>query len=148
MSENEQTELDKQVEAAEAKAKETNASRTGVGTRVQVGKTRGKNPVVISYEQFDDSITGSLPTSIENFMEVTSDKDEPTLVNFLIRGKNAALYEAASDPLAEFVEASWPVDAKLQFRLVTRNYSRGANVSLEDAVALVKPGFVKQFGPR
>lgn len=148
MSENEQTELDKQVEAAEAKAKETNASRTGVGTRVQVGKTRGKNPVVISYEQFDDSVAGSLPTSIENFMEVTSDKDEPTLVNFLIRGKNAALYEAASDPLAEFVEACWPDDAKLQFRLVTRNYSRGANVSLEDAVALVKPGFVKQFGPR
>jgi hypothetical protein len=148
MSENEISELDKQMEAAEAKAKEVNATRTGVGTRQQVGKTRGKNPVVITYEQFDDSVADSLPKSIEQFMEVTTDKDEPTLVSFLIRGKNAALYEAASDPLAEFVEPTWPDDAKTQFRLVVRNYSRGAGVSLDDAVVLIKPGFIKQFGPK
>lgn len=148
MSENEQTELDKQVEAAEANAKSVNATRTGVGTRMQVGKTRGKNPTVISYEQFDDSIADSLPKSIDGFMEVTGDKDEPTLVNFLIRGKNAALYEAASDPLAEYVESTWPAEAQNQFRIVVRNYSRGATVSLETAVALIKPGFVAQFGPK
>lgn len=145
MSENEQTELDKQMEAAEAKAKAANASRSGVGTRLQVGKTRGKNPIVISYEQFDDSVADSLPKSIEEFMSITGDKDEPTLVNYLIRGKNDALYEAASDPLAEFVDPTWPDDAKTQFRLVVRNYSRGAGVSLDSAVELIKPGFVKQF---
>lgn len=148
MSENEQTELDKAMEAAEKKAAETNAARTGVGTRVQVGKTRGKNPVVITYEQFDDAVADSLPKSIEQFMEVTGNKDEPTLVDFLIRGKNAALYEAASDPLAEFVEPTWPDESKTQFRIVVRNYSRGAGVSIDDAVALIKPGFVAQFGPK
>jgi hypothetical protein len=65
----------------------------------------------------------------------------------LIGGYNDANYTAASDPLAEFVELTWKDDVQTQFRLVVRNYSRGANVSLEDAVALIKPGFVKQFGP-
>lgn len=147
MSENEQTELDKQMAAAEAKATETNAGRKGIGTRVHVGKTRGKNPMVISYEQFDDSIADSLPKTFEQFTEVTGDKDEPTLVSFLIRGKNDALYEAASDPLAEFVEPTWQDETKNQFRIVVRNYSRGAGVSLETAVALIKPGFTAQFGP-
>jgi len=58
---------------------------------------------------------------------------------------NDAAYTAASDPLAEFVDLSWAPEAQTQFRLVVRNYSRGANVPLEDAVALIKPGFSKQF---
>lgn len=133
--------LDKTQKAADA----VNAARSGVGTRQRVGQTRGKSPLVITWEAFDESQPETLPTTIQGFMEITSVKDEPTLVSMLIGGYNDANYTAASDPLAEFVNPTWPDDAQAQFRLVVRNYSRGANVSLEDAVVLIKPGFEKQF---
>ncbi len=134
-----------ELEAAQAKADEVNKARTGVGMRQRVGQTRGKNPLVITWDAFDESKPDTLPTTIQQFMEVTGVKDEPSLVGFLIGGVNDANYTAASDPLAEFVDLTWPPEAQTQFRLVVRNYSRGAQVSLEDAVALIKPGFVKQF---
>jgi hypothetical protein len=145
MSEDEKTAKDLEREAKQAEADKMNASRSGIGTRVFVGSTRGKGSLVITWEQFDDSKPDTLPTTIEKFMEVTSVKDEPSLVNFLIAGYNESNYIAASDPLAEYVESTWPPDAQTQFRLVVRNYSRGAGVSLDDAVALIKPGFSKQF---
>ena len=129
-------------------ADEDNATRTGVGTRARVGQTRGKNPMVISWEAFDESKPDSLPKSIQSFMEVTKVKDEPSLVSFLVSGYNDSQYTAASDPLAEYVDLSWLPDTQTQFRLVVRNYSRGANVSLEDAVALIKPGFASQFSKK
>jgi hypothetical protein len=134
-----------EVERKEAEANAYNATLTGVGVRRRVGQTRGKNPMVITWDAFDESKPESLPTTIQQFMDVTSVKDEPTLVNYLIGGFNDAAYTAASDPLAEYVDLTWPADAQTQFRLVVRNYSRGANVSLEDAVTLIKPGFAKQF---
>jgi hypothetical protein len=140
-----------EVQKKELEAKTINDTRSGVGTRVRVGQTRGKNPVVITWDAFDDSKPDTLPTSITQFLEVTKldpAKDEKTIVDFLIGGFNDAAYTAASDPLAEFVDYSWPADAQTQFRLVVRNYSRGANVSLEDAVALIKPGFAAQFGKK
>ena len=145
MSEDQRSAKEIELEAAQKKADETNATRTGVGTRQRVGQTRGKNPMVITWDAFDESKPESLPTSIQQFMDVTNVKDEPSLVSFLIGGLNDANYTAASDPLAEYVELTWPQDAQTQFRLVVRNYSRGASVSLEDAVALIKPGFIKQF---
>ena len=145
MSEDQKTAKEIELEAAQKKADTDNATRTGVGTRVRVGQTRGKNPMVISWEAFDESKPETLPTKIEQFMEVTGVKDEPSLVSFLIGGLNDANYTAASDPLAEYVELTWPQEAQTQFRLVVRNYSRGASVSLEDAVNLIKPGFIKQF---
>jgi hypothetical protein len=148
MSEDEKTAKDLEREAKQAEADKMNASRSGIGTRVFVGSTRGKGSLVITWEQFDDSKPDTLPTTIEKFMEVTSVKDEPSLVNFLIAGYNESNYIAASDPLAEYVESTWPPDAQTQFRLVVRNYSRGAGVSLDDAVALIKPGFSKQFEPK
>jgi hypothetical protein len=135
----------KEVEVKQAEAEKVNAERSGIGLRVRVGQTRGKNPMVITWEAFDESKPETCPKTVAEFMEVTSVKDEPTLVSFLTSGYNDAQYTAASDPLAEYVEASWPADAQTQFRLVVRNYSRGAGVSLEDAVALIKPGFAKQF---
>lgn len=138
---------DKEREAAQAKADDTNKTRSGVGTRVHVGRTRGKGSMVVSWEAFDDSKPETLPTSIQGFMDVTNVKDEPSLVGFLITGYNDSMYTAASDPLAEYVNPTWPAEAQTQFRLVVRNYSRGANVSLEDAVSLIKPGFEKQFAP-
>lgn len=139
---------EQELKDKQAAADATNTARTGVGTRIRVGQTRGKNPLVISWEAFDESKPETLPTSIQQFMEVTNVKDEKSLVNFLIGGVNDANYTAASDPLAEFVDLSWPDDAQTQFRLVVRNYSRGANVSLEDAVTLIKPGFVAQFSKK
>jgi hypothetical protein len=145
MSEDQRSAKEVELEAKQKEADATNATRSGVGTRVRVGQTRGKNPMVISWEAFDESKPETLPTTIANFMEVTNVKDEPSLVSFLIGGLNDANYTAASDPLAEYVDLSWPQEAQTQFRLVVRNYSRGASVSLEDAVTLIKPGFVKQF---
>ena len=138
---------DLELQRREKEAEITNASRSGLGTRVRVGQTRGKNPMIISWDAFDYSKPETLPTTIESFMEVSGKKDQTSLVDYLIRGYNDAAYEAASDPLAEFVNDTWPADAQTQFRLVVRNYSRGANVSLEDAVTLIKPGFEKQFAP-
>lgn len=137
----------KELEARQAEADKINATRTGVGLRVRVGQTRGRNPVVVSWEAFDESKPETLPTDPSQFMEITGVKDTSVLLGYWIAGYNDAAYTAASDPLAEYVENSWPAEAQAQFRLVVRNYSRGTGVSLEDAVALIKPGFVKQFSP-
>jgi hypothetical protein len=147
MSEEQKTAKELELEKAQAEADAYNKTLTGVGTRRRVGQTRGKNPVVISWDAYDESQPATLPTTIAGFMENTGVKDEPTLVSFLIGGYNDANYTAASDPLAEFVNPAWPQEAQTQFRLVVRNYSRGASVSLEDAVTLIKPGFEKQFAP-
>lgn len=143
-----QSPQDLEFQRKEAEVNAENAKRSGVGTRLKVGRTRGKSSMVITFEQFDESIPESLPTTITQFLETTKldpTKDEKTIVEYLIGGYNDASYTAASDPLAEFVDPTWPADAQTQFRLVVRNYSRGANVPLEDAVALIKPGFEKQF---
>jgi len=140
-----QSPADLEYARKETEVNATNASRSGVGTRMKVGRTRGKGSMVITFEQFDESQPSTLPTTIKQFMETTSINDESELVNLLIAGYNDQSYTAASDPLKEYVDLSWPLDAQTQFRLVVRNYSRGANVSLDDAVALIKPGFVKQF---
>jgi len=137
----EQSPRERELEVKQKEADSQNESRKGLGTRLRVGQTRGKNPMIITWEAFDDSLPDTLPTTIASFMEVTGKKDEPSLVAYLIGGYNDAAYTAASDPLAEFVEPTWPDEVQTQFRLVVRNYSRGAFVSLEDAVALIKPGF-------
>lgn len=122
------------------KEKELNAGRTGKGTRVFIGMTRGRNPQMIQYEGFDESQPDTLPKSLSEFMEVSKVNDEPTIVGYLIDGFNSANYSAASDPVAEYVDLSWPEDVQKQFRLVVRNYSNATGVSIEDAVALIKPG--------
>lgn len=136
---------DLEMQKAEAEVNALNANISGVNPRWKVGRTRGKGSMVIKYQQFDDSKPDTLPTSIQQFMDVTGKKDEPSLVSYLIAGYNDELYTAASDPLAEYVNPVWPADAQAQFRLVVRNYSRGAGVDLETAVGLIKPGFDKQF---
>jgi hypothetical protein len=120
-------------------ADEANKKRTGKGTRVKVGATRGKNPQAISFENFDDSKPDTLPVTITEFHELIK-ADEPTMVSYLIEGYNQAQYTAASDPIAEFVNPAWSDDVQKQFRLVVRNYSNATGVSIEDAVALIKPG--------
>jgi len=123
----------------QAKADEANKSRSGVGTRIRVGATRGKNPQAISYEAFDESQPDTLPKDLDFFIK-SLNLDEKALVSMLIDGYNVQSYTEASDPLAEFVESSWSPDVQKQFRLVVRNYSNATGVSLEDAVKLIKPG--------
>jgi|SRR5712664_3124014 len=143
MTDEAKTEQELAVEAKKAEADVTNASRTGKGTRVHVGQTRGRNPQVISWEAFDESLPETCPKTLSEFMEIAKVSDETTIVSYLLDGFNSAAYTAASDPVAEFVEASWPEDVQKQFRLVVRNYSNATGVSIEDAVALIKPGIVK-----
>ncbi len=124
------------------KEKTLNEGRTGKGTRVMIGLTRGRNPQMVQYEAFDESQPDTLPKTLSEFMEVSKVNDEAAIVSFLIDGFNSASYTAASDPVAEFVDASWSEDVQKQFRLVVRNYSNATGVSIEDAVALIKPGIV------
>ncbi len=145
MTDVQKTEQEIAVEAAEAKAKEVNASRTGKGTRVKVGQTRGRNPQVISFESFDESLTDTLPKTLSEFMEVAKVNDEAVIVSYLIDGYNSASYTQASDPVAEFVEASWPEDVQKNFRIAVRNFATASKLSIEDAVAIIKPSIVKSL---
>ncbi|MBI3334556.1 hypothetical protein HYZ97_03655 [Candidatus Pacearchaeota archaeon] len=138
-----QTPQELAVEQAQAVANVENAKRSGKGTRIAVGQTRGRNPHVISWERFDDSLPDTLPKTLSEFMEIAKVNDEPTIVSYLLDGFNSAAYTAASDPVAEFVEPTWSEDVQKQFRIVVRNYSNATGVSIEDAVALIKPGIVK-----
>ena len=129
----------------QAEADETNKARTGKGLRVRVGQTRGKNPKVISYEAFDTDKPETLPVTFSEFMELTKVEDEKVLVSYLIDGHTAAMYSAASDVLAEYVEPNWDADFVRRFKLSVSNYVTNTGVSIEDAIALLKPGMVKAF---
>ena len=64
MSEDQKTANAAALETMQKLADETNAKRSGVGTRVRVGQTRGKNPQVISWEAFDESQPDTLPKGV------------------------------------------------------------------------------------
>lgn len=129
-------------EAMAAKEKTLNEGRTGKGTRAAVGMTRGKNPQEVTYEAFDESQPDTLPKTLSEFMDLVAEehKTEQAIVGFIVDGYNSAMYSAASDPIAEFVNSAWPKELQTQFRMVVRNYSTGANLPIEDAVKLIKPG--------
>lgn len=142
---------DTQVDAQEAKLKEvqakadaTNSSRTGVGTRVKVGQTRGRNPQVITFEFFDETKVDTLPKSIDEFTKIAGVADEAALLSMCIDGYNQQSYTNASDPIAEFVEPGWDSETIKQFRTVIRNFVGATNgkVNVEEAVNLIKPGIV------
>ena len=126
----------------EAREKKANEGKTGRGLRTFFGMTRGKTPVMIDYENWDLTQADTLPTSLSEFMDLRKVTEEKDIVRRLILGDNEILYTEASDPVAEFVDDSWPDEVKKGFRLVVRNYATNANVSIEDAVALIKPGIV------
>lgn len=140
MTEVAKTQLEQDRENLEAKAVEANKNRTGKGTRVKVGSTRGKNPQAISFENFDESLPDTLPKTLSEFMGLFPNVGEPEIVSYIVDGFNLAMYTAASDPIAEYVDLSWDMEVQKQFRLVVRNYSNATGVSIEDAVALIKPG--------
>ncbi len=126
----------------EKREKALNEGKTGKGLRVFLGLTRGRNPQEIQFENWDDSLPDTLPLSLSEFMDLRKMTDEKDIVRRLILGDNEILYSEASDPVAEYLDATWPDDVQKSFRLVVRNYATNANVSIEDAVALIKPGIV------
>jgi hypothetical protein len=130
----------------DAREKVLNAGKTGQGLRSFLGMTRGRNPQEIQYENWDDSQPDTLPKTLSEFMDLRKGSpeavDEAGIVRRLVLGDNDVLYSEASDPVAEFVDASWTPEMQKQFRLVVRNYSNATGVSIEDSVALIKPGIV------
>jgi len=133
------TELEVSQEAAQEKANATNETRTGKGTRVKVGLTRGRNPQVISFEAFDEKKEDSLPTSLSEFMETSKINDEKVIVGLLIDGFNASAYTTASDPIAEFIDASWDDKFATAFRSIVRQYASQNSITVEAAAELLKP---------
>lgn len=116
------------------------------GTLLRMGQTRGKNPQIVTWEAFDLSKPETLPADMSQFMDLTATyggKEEKNLLSWLIDGFNDSQYTAASDPIAEFVDSSWPEDIQKNFRLAVRNYASAVGSSIEDAVALIKPGILK-----
>lgn len=133
------------LKEAQNKADETNKARTGVGLRVRVGQTRGKNPSVIDWEAFDESQPDTLPKDLKTFASVTGTEKESDLVDYLIAGYNAAAYAQASDEIGEFINDAWDKETQAQFRLAVRNYAKISGSSIEDSVNLIKPGVEKAF---
>lgn len=134
------------LDTAKAKADEVNKSRTGKGTRVKVGQTRGRNPQVISYEVFDESQPETLPKDLAEFTSLAKVENESQLVSMLIDGFNAQSYSAASDPVSEYVNAAWPEDVQKNFKVAVRQLAAGANLSIEDAAGIIRPQIDKVHG--
>src|SRR5882672_12657244 len=126
----------------EREEKDLNKDRTGKGTRAMISMSRGRNPVKVTYGAFDESKPETLPVDLAEFMDLSKINEEKEIIALPIDGFNSASYTTASDPVAEFVEPTWPDDVQKAFRLVVRNYATNAQVSIEDAVALIKPGIV------
>ena len=129
-------------DAMAVEEKKLNEGKTGKGTRTFLGMTRGRNPQKIQYENWDDAQPDTLPTTLSEFMDLRKLSDEKDIVKRLLLGDNEIFYTEASDPVAEFVDSTWSEEVQKQFRLVVRNYSNATGVSIEDAVALIKPGIV------
>lgn len=145
MSEEQKQVQETEREKAIKVAAEKNAAIKGVGKRWKVGSTRGKNPTIITYETLDESQPETLPKTVQEFMSTITSKEEE-LLDYLIRGFNDASYEAASDPLAEFVSSVWSPEVQLTFRTAVRNYAKGLGLDLEEAVNIIRPGFAAKFG--
>lgn len=156
MSDEQAEAKEKALEAKQAEVDAKNETRKvdgkfPKGTLLRMGQTRGKNPQIVTWEAFDETHPETLPKDLGEFMDLTEafgGKVESNILSWLLDGFNSAQYTAASDPIAEYVEASWPEEIQKGFRLAVRNYSVNAMVSIEDAVALIKPGIEKAVAAR
>lgn len=104
----------------------------------KAGKTRGKNPRDITFK-----VLNRLPKTIKEFMGLFPDAPEADICQYLYDGYNENSYSAASDEIGEFIPEGWDKDTEAQFRLAVRNFSKVANMSIEDAVKLILPGTLK-----
>lgn len=125
-----------------------NAKASGKGLRHFYGNTRGKGSMPIRWSGFDESKPDTLPTDIKEFTQLTGVTSSEKLLEFLITGFNDAQYTAASDPIAEHVNAAWDDDTKTQFRNVVRNLSKAMGKSIDEVVTMVKPGIEQNFAAK
>lgn len=139
----------KKLAADLAEEKALNEGKTGKGTRVHIGYTRGKNSQRIKYEAFDTDQPDTVPSTIAEFAELTKVDgkmlDEGVIVSMLVDGYNSAQYANASDPIQEFVNPAWPAEIAKSFKVAVKNVALGANIALEAAVAIVKPAVEANF---
>lgn len=149
MAENDVQTESERTNPFKTEADKANAERAkSKGLRVKVGFTRGKGSLPIKWEAFDDAIPESLPASLKEFNELTGTKTEAELLEYAIVGFNDAQYTAASDPIAEHVNPAWDKDTQGQFRLVVRNMSKVLGKSIDDVVAMIKPGVEAAFAAK
>ena len=156
MSETEQDAKDAKLAEKQAEVDKVNVARqvdgkNVKGTQLRMGQTRGKNPQIVTWEAFDESKPETLPKDVGEFMHLTEKYGSGTEANMLawvIDGFNSSQYTAASDPVAEFVDASWPDDIQKNFRMAVKNYSVATGASLQDASDLIKPGIVKALAAK
>lgn len=134
-----------EIKAMQDLADETNKGRSGKGTRVRVGQTRGKNPKVISWESFDTDYPESLPSDAAEFLSLTKTTDDRLFTAYCIDGYNAAMYAAASDVLSEYLEPNWPDAFAKQFKTNITTFVAMTGVSIEEAVSIVKPKVQRAF---
>ena len=139
---------EEKVNPFQAEADAANAAKTGIGTRVFVGFTRGRATTAIKWDAFDTDKPDTLPTSPKQFAEVTGINDAKQILEFMIDGFNEYQYRQASDPIAEYVNPVWDADTKLKFRTVVRNYATVTGTSIEDTVAMMKPGVEAAFAKK
>lgn len=142
-------EVEQKARAAELAGKQKeidaiNAKRQGKGTRLRCGMTRGKNPQIIVWEAYDESQPKTLPVDLGEFMTLAGIEKEEAIMALLIRGANDASQEAASDPVAEYVNPTWDETTAKRFRVTVKNYAADAGVSVEDAAALIRPGIERK----
>ena len=140
---------EQQAAEVRAKADSTNSARNGKGTRIAVGSTRGRSTFSFPYEAFDKSLPETLPSTVAEamtLMDITDDDSGASkMVSLLIEGYNLVSETNASDPVSEFVDATWPEDFQKRFKIVIKNYAENSNVSIQDAVELLKPGMQKGY---
>lgn len=119
--------------------------KTGPQTTVAKGMTRGRNPREIEYLEFNRELPGNIPKTMKEFMDASGVQEEAGLVEFLVTGFNESQYKAATDEIGEFINPQWDNKTQDSFRLAVRNYSKISGDTIEDAVALIKPGVEKKF---
>lgn len=134
-----------QREQMEREAAAENATRSGIGTRVFVGATRGRSTQVIKYEAFDTSKPETLPTSVEEVCTVLNITSESELLPLLFEGANAAAYRAASDPLSDYINPVWSEEAKAKFKVTVRSYAAAMEISLDEAAEEIAAKLNKKF---
>jgi hypothetical protein len=154
MSEDERDEVKEAREVAlQAKRDELkviNDKRTGKGSRLSAGLTRGKNPQIVVFEEFDESQPETLPITVAEFLELTKIDSEPVYLSMLIDGYNLQQRTNASDPIAEHVNPAWSEVQQKQFKMAVKNYTAAMQASnpaytLDEAVSLLKPSLEAGF---
>lgn len=130
-------------EDMDRREKELNASRSGVGRRVFLAMTRGKNPVEIQFEAFDESQPDTLPKTLEEFFSIAAfgENAEKETLRRLFVGDYEIAYTEASDPVAEYLDGI-PQELHKTFKAFVKSFSAERKCSIEDAVNLIKPGIV------